>query len=191
MAVRPGCAYLVDYVRRLIFDPSSDDCRFNDDDIQVSLDECRIDTAIVALDPLDEMTTDGHIIWRRWFSPYGFWDEDTTLQDSTGEILTPDDSDWAGGNWFWVNGLTKVVYVDGRTYDVYLVAADLLEQWAVSEPVGQIIQATADGQSFRRSAAASTQRLALANQYRKKATIYTLPMIRADWAPDRTRSVFE
>ena len=200
MPVRPTMADLISKVRQMIFDPSGVNQVFQDGDIQDALDEFRDDVRYMLLEiapSIVNTTSTGNqpsTIYADYYAPVGyqFWESDAVIQGNnvnTGQpwiVLTPAASDWITGHWQFetnvftsgtVPGQFPPVFITGKTYCRWSVAADLLEFRAATAAASYDI--TVDGQSLRRSQMIDNW-LKMANQYRKKAKPRVAKMVRND-----------
>ncbi len=166
MATREGMADLIDRVRTLIRDPAGAAQVFSYGEIQDVLDRHRIDVERLELDS-EQKIVSGELVWGDYYAPYGDWEDDPVLRDSAGDELTPAASDLQTGRWT-ITDQRPPVYLEGRSYDLYGAAADLLEQRAVIAAPGFDFQA--DGARFDRSQVTQAY-LTLAQQYRGRARI--------------------
>jgi hypothetical protein len=75
---------------------------------------------------------------RKYFDYYsdgsvGNWENDESLTDATFNPLTPLAADRINGHWSFDktgNSIGLVVWLSGKTYDIYGAAADVCRQWA-------------------------------------------------------------
>ena len=198
MAVRSTMAALITKVRSMINDPAGGTQVWADQDIQDQLDRTRLDIRYEALTPAPWIVNESgtgntpQIVWADYYSSYQWWEDDVTLQGNNVTsgaawvVLTPTFSETINGHWaFQINvptsgvapGQYPPVFATGKSFDVYMAAANLLEMWAAKYALSYDF--TADGQSFRRSQVAG-QLARLAEVYRKQARAITAQPQRTD-----------
>lgn len=170
MAVRTTMAALITKVRSMINDPAGASQVWADQDIQDQLDRTRLDIRYELLTAapwiVNEAQTNNipEIVWADYYSRYQWWEDDLTLQGNNVTsgaawvTLTPTLAEPINGHWaFQINvptsgtapGQYPPVFATGKSYDVYMASANLLEMWAAKYALSYDF--TADGQSFRRS----------------------------------------
>lgn len=184
MAVRTTMAALIARVRLLINDPSSATQQFADQDIQDVLDESRMDVVNQALKPRPTYTV-GTIQYLNYYSQGG-WEDDYVFKQYLTVVVTPATLEPIAGHFAFAQSTLPPVYITGKLYDVYRVAADLLERltarWVLSYNI------TANGQNLQRSqAAAALQNLA--KTYRQKQRAGVIKMIRSDIAASQATAL--
>lgn len=198
MAVRTSMAALITKVRSLINDPAGASQVWADQDVQDQLDRSRQDIRYELLTAAPWIANESgtnntpQIVWADYYSKYQWWEDDATLQGNnvtTGAawiVLTPTLSETINGHWaFQINvptsgvapGQYPPVFATGKSYDVYLAAANLLEMWAAKYALAYDF--SADGQHFRRSQIAA-QLTKLADTYRRSARAITATPQRTD-----------
>lgn len=153
MAVRASMEYIIAFVRDLINDPSGDNAKFTDQQIQDRLDLNRLDLYQSELREMETINPDdGHIEWHDFFARLPFWETDYLIQEVNGEIVP--DADVAEpliGKWHWDEEQIYIPYViTGKVYNVYGVAATLITMW-IAEIRSQIQSWTADGTTIQRT----------------------------------------
>lgn len=159
--MRETTADLIAKVRLLIGDTAE---KFTDDDIERVLDRhCIVD--YVELLPHVSLDANGEEQYLQFSALYGNWEADA-LFSCRGVYLTPLDGDWVGGWWKFSEAIVPPVYIQGKRYDVYASAAELLEMWAAQEKLS--FDFSSDGQSFSRSQKLRMM-LDLAQAYRDKS----------------------
>lgn len=176
MAVRSTMATLIARVRLLIGDPSGGSSQFADQDIQDVLDENRLFVRQAMLRSEVTFAPGGSFTYTDYFASLDMWEDDVLLQDGGWRTLTPLTTDNLTGHWTFASQIPPV-YLTGKTFDVYMAAALLLERWAAAW--ARNYDFSADGNSFKRSQAAAGM-LAQAAQYRKMARGQTIKMGRDD-----------
>jgi hypothetical protein len=173
---RSTMANLITRTRLLINDPSSGTPQFTDDQIQDVLDTRRINYRYLALAP--SPTYSGSTIsYLDYYSDLGDWEDDITLWQYRITAVTPTTSENVNGHWVFAATTLPPVFAIGKSYDIYMASADLLERWAAS--YARRFDFTSDGQTFRLSQA-SAQLMALAKTYRQQGRIVGIGVIRTD-----------
>jgi hypothetical protein len=192
---------LIAKVRLMIGDPSGQSQQFSDDTIQGSLDLYRLDLRyeplIIAPSIVNNSNTNNQAstIFADFYSNYGFWEADVTLQaysnGSAWVVVTPvamellidqahfqfETNVFTGGT---VPGQLPPCFATGKSFDVFGASADLLEMWAATMTGAYDI--SVDGQSLKRSQMPQAK-LMLAQQYRKRARPKVAKMVRSDLMP--------
>src|SRR5579859_5792332 len=179
MAVRSTMqTSLIPRVRQLISDPSGPAQVFADQDIQDVLDESRQDVYTL---PLTGVLTyaSGTPQYLDYESELGGWEDGYVLKQSWTIVVTPSVSEPIAGHWSFTANTLPPVFITGKIYDVYRAAADLLERTAARWQGASGYDFSSDGQSFRRSQAA-TGLLKLAETYRRKQRAGTISLVRGD-----------
>ncbi len=188
---RPTMANLISFVGKKIGDPSN--AIMSADDVQAALDATRYDVQNEILQPVYSYVN-GVLVWLDHYSNYGFWEDGETLLSLSLTTLTPisdpteklrePDAEGKGAHWQFADSQIAV-RAYGHSYDVYRVAADLLEQMiALQAP--NTINFSASGQQFSLNQITQT-RLQLVQSYRAKQRISAIAtrrsdtMRRADW----------
>lgn len=175
-------------VRTLIADPSGASQVFADADIQDRLDTTgRVDVQFVTLRPRFTLQN-GAYVYTDYYAPAhlgGDWEADVTLFGLNFQQLTPTTSDLIVGHWTFSggsfpNGQYPPVIIYGKVYDLYGVAADLLEMRAATLTATSF-DFSADGHNMRLSQIPAGY-LALAKQYRMKAKPRSIRLVRDDVA---------
>ena len=148
MAVRSSMAALIARTRQMIGDVASP-VDFSDQDIQDACDAHRDDVRYELLSPAPDIQPGqngsqvAEFVWAAFFSHFQHWEDDVLLQgmNTTTEqpwvILTPVASEPIVGRWTFAVTLPAIatppgqwppVYASGKVYDLYRIAADLLER---------------------------------------------------------------
>lgn len=198
MAVRSTMASLITKVRSLINDPAGGSAVWTDQDVQDQLDRTRMDVRYELLRAaptiLNAPSTANQpsIIWADYFSSFQWWEDDVVLQGTniptaaSWVVLTPVLTENEVGHWAFeasvftagtVPGQYPPVFATGKSYDVYMAAANLLEMWAVKLALAYDV--TTDGQQFRRSQQMSGLSNA-ARMYRQQARVVSVTPRRRD-----------
>lgn len=200
MGVRSTMANLITKVRSLINDPSGGSQVWADQDVQDQLDRTRLDIRYEALTAapvlLNAASTNNQpgVIWSDYYSRYQWWEDDVVLQgvnvgsSQAWVVLTPAASENFYGHWQFENtvfssgtvpGQYPPVFATGKSFDVYMASANLLEMWAAKYALAYAF--TADGQTFNRQQIQANL-CSLANTYRKQARAISATPLRADLA---------
>ena len=174
---RASMAALIARVRILINDPAGGSQVFTDDDVQSVMDESREDVVNRALQA--KPTFSGASIQNlKYYSEYGGGESDYVLKQYLTTTVTPSSVEEIAGHFVFAASTLPPVYVaQGKLFDVYRSAADLLERLAAK--VALDFDFTSDGQSFRRSQKADALQK-LACTYRHKQRPSSISMIRTD-----------
>lgn len=177
-------ATMVDLIARtrlLIGDPPSGGAQvFTDDNIQDFLDETRYDVKYEVLKPKPTFTTGG-VQWNDYYSEHTHWEQGETLIWSNFSTLTPTAptvSDRIIGHWGFSNQLPPVL-LTGNTYDLWNVAANLLEMLNAQQAFN-LFNMTIDGRNLALSNIVQT-RIALARDYRMRARPRVVELVRDDF----------
>lgn len=201
MAVRATMAQLIARTRLMIQDTGTSPF-FADQDVQDTLDNYRDDVRYLPLSIaptiLNAASTNNipSVIFADYYSTgYQWWESDVVIQGNNVStlaswvVLTPTTSDYIVGHWtFEANIFTSgtapgqypPLFATGKVYDLNMAAADLLEFWGAASAAAYDINV--DGQSLRRSQL-MTAKLALAEQYRRRAKPRIAKSVRSDVAP--------
>jgi len=189
----------------MINDPAGANQQFDDQTIQDKLDELRDDIwyeplkmapAIVNAASTNNVPS---MVFADYYSNYSWWESDVILQGNSTSthaawvVLTPVMSDLIVGHWsfeeasfaaLFTNGTFPgqypPVWASGKSYDLNLAAAELLDFWAATLP--DAFDVAVDGQTLRRSQRMDA-RMKLADLYRRKARPRTAKMDRRDVMP--------
>jgi hypothetical protein len=163
-------AALIDRVRFLTNDAIVPGglAQFDERQIQDALDRFRTDVRYMEL--REEETLQKAPLPTIWLDYYddgrGDWEEDGVLVMSDWSVVTPATSDWLTGHWTFSSNQYPPVYITGKSYDIHMSAAWLIENYAASQ--ARQYDFTADGATFRRSQLYAGL-TALANSLRSKA----------------------
>ena len=179
MAARATMVDLIARTRLLIGDPSGGSAQFTDDNIQDFLDETRDDVRYEVLKPKPTFTTSG-IQWNDYYSEHEHWEQGETLIWSNFATLTPVTptiSDRIIGHWGFANQLPPVLLA-GQAYDLWNVAANLLEMRAAAQAFN-LVNVSIDGRSMQLNQIAQSL-LTLAKQYRARARPRVVRLVRDD-----------
>ncbi len=172
---RPTMADIIRVTRQLIGDKVPNPV-FTDDEIQDALDKRREIARHWPLKALPEVIQN-RVETREWYHDYYYWESNAKLYNASFEEITPAIADPLHGRWVFAEH-QGMVFVSGNVYDVYAVAADLLEQWAAREKLSYDFS-TDEGQSFRRSQKLEGL-LKLAQLFRSKQWVRRLEVTRPD-----------
>lgn len=182
MAVRQTMLPLIEFMRRKIGDPDNGSPVFETQEIQDALDAVRLDVFDEPLRVHIERTASA-ILYKRHSSRYGFYETDYTLLLADLSPATPDVAEVMRPDAIWTfnDSPTPPVWLQyGKSYDIYRVAADLLEQM-IALKAGCTYDVTMDGQTLRRSQTQDT-RWKLVQQYRMKQRAEMVCAARRDGA---------
>jgi hypothetical protein len=198
---RATMAALITKTRSLINDPAGGGQVWSDDDVQDQLDPTRQDIREELLTPapviLNAASTNNIavLIWCDYFSRFKWWEDDVVLQgnnvatSASWKVLTPLTSEPIAGHWAFETtvfttgtapGQYPPVFATGKSFDVWLAAANLLEMWSAKYTLAYDV--TTDQQTFRRGQIIDNQ-LKLAEQYRKRARVVSVSPLRMDLVP--------
>lgn len=162
MAARSGMADLITRVRALTGAGTADYTAggasfWTDDQLQDALDRCRLDVYDEAVPPLVTYDSGGTAEYKTYESQYDSFEATTGgtaifyLRESGGArvgtaLYTPD---YERGVFEFAASVTggSVLYLTGRSYDVYAAAADIWRQKAAH--VADRFDFSADGASFK------------------------------------------
>lgn len=176
MAVRPTAAPLILRMRTLINDPASVSQQFSDQDLQDVMDESRLDFTNEPLKPIP--TFSGSTIkYLDYYHEMDNWEDGMVLKQYMTTTVTPSAIEPIAGHWTFATSILPPVYITGSVMDIYRAAADLLERLAARWVLNYDF--SSDGQSFRRSQAATALQ-SLAKTYRMKQLPRTISMTRSD-----------
>ena len=176
MAVRSTMSLIIARTRILINDPAGASQTFDDQTIQNVLDDSRRDYVNEALTTAPTYAS-GTIQYLNYWHELGSWEGGVVLKQFLYNTVTPSASDLIAGYWTFAATTLPPVYLTGSTHDLYRAAADLLERWAAKWVLSYDF--TSDGQSFRRSQAATALQ-ALAATYRRKQRASSISFTRSD-----------
>src|SRR2546421_744544 len=185
MAVRSTMTQIIDRVRTMINDPRGASQIFDDQTIQDTLDDSRVDYVNEELQTKPTFTG-GTIQYLNYWHELGSWEGGVVLKQFLTVTVTPSASDFIAGYWSFAQNTLPPVFLSGSTHDLNRAAADLLERWAAKWVL--IYDFSSDGQSFKRSQAASGLQ-ALAHTYRKKQRASSLGTKRSDLQAESVASV--
>lgn len=177
-------ADLITFVRQRIGDTGATPT-FTDNQVQDALDRSQIVIRYALATRAPTIAPNGIVdvsAYKDYYANEGFWESDVALYDSAYNTLTPDTSDFLTGHWVFNAGVLPVVWIVGKTYDVYAAAADLLEEQ--SALVALQFDFTADGNTYHRSQqAAALQKLAAVYRRQAKPRVATLyrPDVAQGW----------
>jgi hypothetical protein len=192
---------LIAKVRQMIGDPSGASQQFSDDDVQAYLDanrdDLRYESLMIAPSIVNNANTgnEADTIFADFYSRYGYWEADVTLQAYYGGqawvVVTPvamelliDQAHFQFESNVFTSGTAPgqlpPVFATGKIYDPFACSADLLEMWAATMTGAYDI--SVDGQSLKRSQMPQAK-LTLAQQYRKRARPKVAKMVRSDIMP--------
>lgn len=187
MAVRPTMLALVNFVRRKIGDPDNGSSIFSTQEIQDALDQARNERYNEFLIPVYTYDNNGQIVYLHHYSKYGMWEDGYTLLSNalvpvtpaSAELLRELDDDGMGAHFQFSSSQFPPIRVqEGHAYDVYRVAADLLQDMIALQAANNI-NFSAGGQSFQLNQINQT-RAALIDRYRLKQWPAAIRLVRDD-----------
>ncbi len=187
MAVRPTMLALIDFVRRKIGDPDNGSSVFSTQEIQDALDQARNERYNEFLIPVYTYDSTGQIVYLNHYSRYGMWEDGYTLLSNalvpvtpaSAELLRELDDDGMGARFKFSSSQFPPIRVqEGHAYDVYRVAADLLQDMIAFQAANNI-NFNANGQSFQLYQITQT-RLQLIDRYRLKQWPAQVHLVRDD-----------
>ena len=171
---------LISRIRTFVNDPAGADQLFDDQAIQDYLDRRRLHVRFAALRAEPTIKTGGVLEWHDYFADLGDWEADLQLTDRSYQSISADTSDLQVGYWTFTANQYPMVYITGKTYDVYGTAADLLEAWAATLKLKFAF--ASNGQSYHPEQQQAGV-MALAGQYRSRQRQQTALMTRDDISP--------
>ena len=181
---RPTMAAMIARVRGLIADPAGASQHFTDDQIEGALDRRSREIVELPLIPVPARTSTGAQVRMRWVSDrVPFETGATVLNSQSVPVTTGFTADEMDGIWIFAAS-QDAVYITGLTFDLYGASADLLDQW-LAEGIssgGAITEWETDGQRVKRGASATTDRVSLANLYRRQSLPVTAFFSGGDFA---------
>lgn len=192
MPIRTTIASLIAEVRLMIADTDTSCQQFADQVIQNHLDATRDDVRYEELTPapavvnLMNTTAGAQLVFADYYSQFQWWEDDAVIQDGHFAQLTPLASDMIVGHWQFqldvfntgiAPGQYPPLFITGKTYDLNLAAATLLEFWAAT--AARAYDFTADGATFRRSQMQAGL-LKQAEYYRRQARVRSMQALRSD-----------
>jgi hypothetical protein len=140
---------IIAFVRSIVNDVSPTDPSVTDQWIQDRLDLNRRDVYAVELTAADTITTGGVVEWHDFYAPTYYWEDGYLIQGPSWNELTPDTNEPMIGRWTFVETQQLPLYITGRYYDVYGVAAQVLSQ--MEAQLQCTIGFTADGLTVNRA----------------------------------------
>jgi len=185
MAVRTTMLSLINFVRAKIGDPDNGSPVFATQDIQDALDAARFDiTTPEVLIPVYSYSGQT-IVWLDHYSQYGFWEDSPTLLDfglqpltaTLSELLREPDVQGKGAHWKFAT-TQLAVRAMGHSFDVWQVAANLLEQMIMLQAPTNI-DINLQGANIKLSQITQF-RLQMVASYRAKQRIGFVPAVRDD-----------
>lgn len=132
MAVRAAMSDLITRLRRLIGDAAGSSAVWDDQALQDAFDVYQVQHRTERTIPSPTIQPGGHRIWLDYYSDGGVgdWENDEVLVDASFNVLTPSAADRINGHWTFSANTGLVVWITGKTYDIYGTAADVCRQWA-------------------------------------------------------------
>ena len=138
MAVRDSMRALIQYVRDLTGAQATGadgDVVFSDQQVQNYLDKRRTTVRYELLRAEEFLQPGGVIVYKDFYAEDEYWEADATLYSSNyTPFVTADfaEQDFLTGHWAFAQAQLPLVYLIGKTYDVYGASADLCEAWAAA-----------------------------------------------------------
>lgn len=185
MAVRTTMLTLINFVRGKIGDPDNGSPVFSTQDIQDALDATRFDVAPYEILIPAYSYVNAAFVWLDHYSRFPFWEDGATLLDlglnpitaSLTEPLREPDADGKAAHFQFSTSQINV-RARGHSFDVWQVAANLLEQMILLQaPLN--INFSAGGSSFQLNQITQV-RMQLVAQYRSKQRIGFIQTVRDD-----------
>lgn len=150
MAVRETMADIIAFVRELIQDDDESNYTFTDEQIQLRLDMNRLDVYGECLTAHKEMGPGNTVSWFHYSAALPMWENDYRIQNSQAVTVIPDTPEPLIGKFSFDESTPPPLFITGKVYNVYRVAATLLTSWIGSER--KVIQSwTADGTTIQRA----------------------------------------
>lgn len=157
---------------------------FTDDEVESFLDRHRMEVFNDRLTP--EVTYEGATSsYKDYLSSDRFYEADAVIIDGTNATVSAgqsDSFDYLTGRFTFGTGRTDRLRISGKTYDLHLACAELLEAWAAK--VALDFDFTTDQQTFNRSQKREGL-LALAKAQRRQARVGSGRLVRTDERPTR------
>jgi hypothetical protein len=157
---------------------------FTDDQIQTECDNnvhIAIQEVMTALPERAGATS----VVQTVLSRHRFWEQGVSFVDKDYNLIVADGGWEFEGRWHFGSNIAASipVYITGRCYDLNAVAANLLDQWAATLKLQYSFTTTGAGTgSTHRSGLSDkyAQVKALADTYRSRAGVKTVPNVRTD-----------
>jgi hypothetical protein len=167
MMARTTLAALITRLRRLISDPAGASQAWTDDELQEALDVYQCHHRYCRLGQEESRAPGtGSITYKRFFTDdIGDWESDVEIVNATWTPVTPTSSDYINGRFEFATEPDWPLTINGKTYDLYGAAADVLDAWAAK--VKCEIDFRSEGQDLKQSQKADRM-LELALTYRNK-----------------------
>lgn len=171
---------IIQYLRDLIGDTSTTQV-FDDDTIQVFCDRRQEEIRLFQLTGIYSVIVGGFVRYLNYYADLGQWETDYVLQDNTWNVVTADSSDLQNGKWTFNTEPKWPIYITGKTYDVYAIAADLCDAWAAKLALKIDNQS---GQFKNARSQAHTHMSRQARMFRAQARVKSAKMVRTDLTGD-------
>lgn len=186
MAVRSSMSDLLTRLRRLIGDKGASPV-WADQELQDAFDVYQVVHSFERTQPQATILPGGKRKYFDYFSDgsVGDWENDESLTDASFNPLTPLVADRINGHWSFDkagNSIGLVVWLSGKSYDIYGSAADVCREWAAS------VKLEFDFRTKERQYARAQQfkmLTDLADQYDAKRLVGYAKMIRTDVPQDQ------
>lgn len=173
---------LITRLRRLVGDRAGASQAWSNDELADYLDTRRQDVTDLLLEGEPSSGPGSALQFLTWKAPWGDWEADAVLKDVHFNEVTADDANYLNGIWTFGTEPSYPVYLTGKTFDLYGVAADVLEMGAAGNLDNYDFR-TADGQSFSRSQMFD-HRERLVRLYRSKQRPQLVQLVRSDVETD-------
>src|SRR5438128_12169525 len=118
MAVRSTMASIIARTRVLINDPAGASQTFDDQTIQDTLDDSRVDYVNEELQTKPTYGS-GTIQYLNYWHELGSWEGGVVLQQFLYRTVTPSASDFIAGYWTFAQNTMPPVFLTGSTHDLY------------------------------------------------------------------------
>lgn len=132
MTVRTTMTDIITRVKIMIDDSAN--IQFTDQHIQDVLDRKRSRYRYSRLQELETFAPNtGAVTWTEFTAEELTslpWETDVSISDYTWNPLTATTSDYNSGFWTFATSHVPPLWISGKTYNIWLAAADLLEEWA-------------------------------------------------------------
>lgn len=203
MAVRSTMTSLIARVRQMCGDVATPQ-DFTDQDVQDVCDAHRMDVRYELLSPAPDIqpgqggSSTASFVWAAYFSTFQHWEDDVVLQGINTStflpwtVLTPVVSEPIAGRWTFAVTLPQIatppaqwppVYATGKVYDLYRIAAALLER-RIALKSFTLFDFNAQGVSMHLNQVLDRWDKLRAS-YLAQAWTHTVELLRDDLAPDR------
>jgi hypothetical protein len=157
---------------------------FTDDQIQTECDNNVHIATQEAMTALPERAATVQVV-QTVISRHRFWEQGVTFVDKDYNLIVADSGFEFEGRWHFGSNIAAniPVYITGRCYDLNAVAANLLDQWAATLKLQYSFTTGGAGVGTSHRSGLSdkyAQVKALADTYRARAGVKTVPNVRTD-----------